>query len=240
VPHRFAQRFSKAKGLRRGHVRTSITRKTYKVLPQYKNPGESDAVLLSGAEDLVPILIDDANAFSFFFMPPRPVANATNDVRCYRPRAERLFARSALWLNQKDPTDVFLRSISSRLSRRPSLQNLRWQRELDSRLPRLLRIDGVDELATVGAEFIATCGERRDRLYDHPKIIEKMLSGFTAAAKTLHSKSLNATVERIRTWPGSRRPAAGCCWRSTTVKLRARPHLTEECSGSTGKTGRGS
>src|SRR5438132_6501829 len=36
----------------------SITRKTDKGLPQYQDPEESDVFILSGAEDLVPVLLD--------------------------------------------------------------------------------------------------------------------------------------------------------------------------------------
>ena len=38
----------------------SITRKTDKGLPQYRDAEESDVFILSGAEDLVPVLVQDA------------------------------------------------------------------------------------------------------------------------------------------------------------------------------------
>ena len=41
----------------------SITRKTDKGLPQYWDSAESDVYILSGAEDLVPVLQVDGNRF---------------------------------------------------------------------------------------------------------------------------------------------------------------------------------
>ena len=41
----------------------SITRKTDKGLPQYNDADESDVFILSGAEDLVPVLIPDGSRF---------------------------------------------------------------------------------------------------------------------------------------------------------------------------------
>jgi hypothetical protein len=91
---------------------------------------------------------------------------------------------TVLELARGDPADI--------------LQNLRWQRDIYSRSPRLLSIDGAEELVTLAAEFVTACGERRARMRDYPKIIEKMLSGFVATARALDSKSLNTIVERIR------------------------------------------
>ena len=62
----------------------SIARKTDKGLPRYD---ESDVFLLSGAEDLVPV-VD---------LPPRTVHGVVYDIRCYRPRIEGLFARIERW-----------------------------------------------------------------------------------------------------------------------------------------------
>src|SRR4029077_3344646 len=69
----------------------SITRKTDKGLPQYDDAGESDVYVLSGAEDLVPVLgsngsrhKDDVSAPGFA-------------IHRYRPRIEGLFARIERW-----------------------------------------------------------------------------------------------------------------------------------------------
>ncbi|MGH6636410.1 MAG: SpvB/TcaC N-terminal domain-containing protein [Gammaproteobacteria bacterium] len=82
----------------------SITRKTDKGLPKYQDAGESDVFILSGAEDLVPVLksdghaIDEENRGGFL-------------VRRYRPRIEGLFARIERWTN-KQTGETHWRSIS--------------------------------------------------------------------------------------------------------------------------------
>lgn len=71
----------------------SITRKTDKGLPQYFDSTESDVFILSGAEDLVPILQPDGL---------RAVDSTTfpgYTVYSYRPRIEGLFARIERWTN---------------------------------------------------------------------------------------------------------------------------------------------
>ncbi|GAB4533718.1 MAG: hypothetical protein Tsb0014_19390 [Pleurocapsa sp.] len=76
----------------------SITRKTQKGLPQYRDAEDSDIFLLSGAEDLVPVLNGN---------PP----NDEYNVRRYRPRIEGLFARIERW-QHKDTGDVHWRSLT--------------------------------------------------------------------------------------------------------------------------------
>jgi RHS repeat-associated protein len=83
----------------------SITRKTDKGLPRYRNAEESDVFILSGAEDLVPVLradgtrlVDEASAPDYTIHP-------------YRPRVEGLFARIERWTRRADG-DVHWRSIS--------------------------------------------------------------------------------------------------------------------------------
>ncbi len=84
----------------------SITRKTDKGLPRYNDFDESDVFILSGSEDLVPVL--------------NPVGKRYEDTTTvpgyaicrYRPRIEGLFARIERWTSQTDPADTFWRSIS--------------------------------------------------------------------------------------------------------------------------------
>ncbi len=84
----------------------AITRKTDKGLPQYRDAEESDVFILSGAEDLVPVLIADEQG------------NLVHDeklrdgytVKRYRPRIEGLFARIERWTNPKG--EIHWRSIS--------------------------------------------------------------------------------------------------------------------------------
>src|SRR5262249_24664820 len=78
----------------------TITRKTDKGLPQYRDAEESDVFILSGAEDLVPIPSLEPNPDG------RPFNNRATDVNNpaltytihrYRPRIEGLFARMERW-----------------------------------------------------------------------------------------------------------------------------------------------
>src|SRR2546422_731366 len=90
----------------------SITRKTDKGLPQYRDAEESDVFILSGAEDLVPLLVQQGDGWVPEPVPPRTVNGRTYDIRRYRPRVEALFARIERWTNQQDASDSYWRSIS--------------------------------------------------------------------------------------------------------------------------------
>jgi hypothetical protein len=82
-------------------------------LPKYQDADESDVFILSGAEDLVPILVQDAEGqWVREVAPPRIVNGVTYRIQPYRPRIEGLFARIERWTNQNDPQDTFWRSIS--------------------------------------------------------------------------------------------------------------------------------
>jgi RHS repeat-associated protein len=97
----------------------SITRKTDKGLPQYRDMDESDVFLLSGAEDLVPEFEKDASGDWILndgkpvvYDKPRTVDGITYCIRRYRPRVEGLFARIERWTNSADSNDVHWRSIT--------------------------------------------------------------------------------------------------------------------------------
>ena len=91
----------------------AITRKTEKGIPQYLDAQESDVFVLSGAEDLVPVLIQDAlGEWSPEKSPPRTVDGVTYRLERYRPRIEGLFALIERWTNTADVSDVSWRSIS--------------------------------------------------------------------------------------------------------------------------------
>lgn len=89
----------------------AITRKADKGLPQYQDDFESDVFILSGAEDLVPVLAHGSTDWK-----PQPTQRSLNGklytLRAYRPRVEGLFARIERWTNPTDPADVFWRSIA--------------------------------------------------------------------------------------------------------------------------------
>ena len=76
----------------------SITRKTDKGLPQYRDAEESDVFILSGAEDLVP---GAAARRQQDLRIRSPCAGYTRSIG-YRPRIEGLFARIERWTNQAD------------------------------------------------------------------------------------------------------------------------------------------
>ncbi len=90
----------------------SITRKTDKGLPKYQDSNESDVFILSGAEDLVPVLVKDGENWVKKEVPPRTVDDKTYRIQRYRPRIEGLFARIERWTNVNNPSDSFWRSIS--------------------------------------------------------------------------------------------------------------------------------
>jgi len=79
----------------------AITRKTDKGLPQYldggKNQPDSDVFILSGAEDLVPVL--QQNAEGKWKIQDNDSPDGQYQIRRYRPRMEGLFARIERWTN---------------------------------------------------------------------------------------------------------------------------------------------
>jgi RHS repeat-associated protein len=85
----------------------SITRRTDKGLPQYRDSIESDIFVLSGAEDLVPVLIAEGGG--------RPHCDEFERdgyrVKRYRPRIEGLFARIERW-TRIDTGEAHWRSLS--------------------------------------------------------------------------------------------------------------------------------
>jgi Salmonella virulence plasmid 65kDa B protein/Insecticide toxin TcdB middle/N-terminal region/Insecticide toxin TcdB middle/C-terminal region len=88
----------------------SITRKTDKGLPKYWDADESDAFILSGAEDLVPVLVKGKKGWEHqsFDSPP---SDPGYKVQRYRPRIEGLFARIERWTENKTGVSHW-RSIS--------------------------------------------------------------------------------------------------------------------------------
>jgi RHS repeat-associated protein len=81
----------------------SITRKTDKGLPRYWDSKDFDVFILSGVEDLVPVLKKDGNVDEF--------VRDGYQVRRYRPRVEGLFARIERW-TKVDTGEMHWRSIT--------------------------------------------------------------------------------------------------------------------------------
>jgi RHS repeat-associated protein len=71
----------------------SVTHKTDKGLPKYQDADESDVFILSGAEDLVPVITEGNNVLD------RTVDGVQYEIKQYRPRIEGLFARIERWTN---------------------------------------------------------------------------------------------------------------------------------------------
>jgi RHS repeat-associated protein len=86
----------------------TITRKTDKGLPRYADAAESDVFLLSGVEDLAPVLAEDSSGtWIREEVAPRDGYRITR----YRPRIETLFSRIERWTRQSDG-DTYWRTLS--------------------------------------------------------------------------------------------------------------------------------
>jgi RHS repeat-associated protein len=77
----------------------SITRKTDKRLPKYQDEDESDTFILSGSEDLVPVLLKKNSKWEREKLPERILDGIEYKIQRYRPRIEGLFARIERWTN---------------------------------------------------------------------------------------------------------------------------------------------
>ena len=87
----------------------AITRRTDKGLPQYQDADESDIFILSGAEDLVRVLVQ--NLPGQWVEESIPARSSGYTIKAYRPRIEGLFARIERWTRESDG-DTYWRSIS--------------------------------------------------------------------------------------------------------------------------------
>ncbi|MCD4813872.1 toxin [bacterium] len=81
----------------------TITRKTDKHLPTYNDAEDADTFILSGAEDLVPVLEKNGEEWERVVrvgLEPTPTGGQANyKITSYRPRIEGLFARIEKWRN---------------------------------------------------------------------------------------------------------------------------------------------
>ncbi|KAF3915172.1 hypothetical protein ABW20_dc0105172 [Dactylellina cionopaga] len=84
----------------------SITRKTSKGLPRYRDFEESDVFISSGVEDLVPVLRNDGTRHEDKLSVPGYLINR------YRPRIDGEFNKTEKWSNIEDPTDIHWRVYS--------------------------------------------------------------------------------------------------------------------------------
>src|SRR5262249_22838621 len=88
----------------------AFTRKTDKGLPRYVDSDYSDVFILSGAEDLVPILKDNGGKWERDEF-PRTADGVDYRILRYRPRIEGLFARIERWTNLSNG-DIHWRSVT--------------------------------------------------------------------------------------------------------------------------------
>lgn len=77
----------------------SITRRTDKGLPKYFDAEESDIFILSGAEDLVPVLFKGTDGWERQTF-DSPASDPGYNVQRYQPRIEGLFARIERWTDE--------------------------------------------------------------------------------------------------------------------------------------------
>ena len=89
-----------------------IIAKTEKGLPpcldSHSKPADSEVFISSGAEDLVPILVRNAQGiWERANLPERTVNGITCRISRGGPRIGGLFARIERWTNQNDNADVF-------------------------------------------------------------------------------------------------------------------------------------
>ncbi|HYG12296.1 MAG TPA: SpvB/TcaC N-terminal domain-containing protein, partial [Pyrinomonadaceae bacterium] len=83
----------------------AITRRTDKGLPRYRDSDESDVYLLSGAEDLVPVLRPDGGRFE------DDTTSPGYRIHRYRPRIESSFARVERWTDRAT-SEIHWRTIT--------------------------------------------------------------------------------------------------------------------------------
>jgi RHS repeat-associated protein len=88
----------------------SITRKTAKGLPRYRDDADSDVFILSDAEDLVPVLTQHGAEWRPATF-ERTLSGVRYCIQRYRPRVEGLFARIERWTNMTSG-EIHWRSIS--------------------------------------------------------------------------------------------------------------------------------
>lgn len=158
----------------------SITRKTDKGLPRYQDSEESDVFILSGAEDLAPVLTDGT------------VDETLRDgyrILLYRPRIEGLFARIERW-TKLDSGETHWRSIS-----KDNITTL-YGKTYES------RIENPSDSTHVFSWLICESYDDKGNAIRYEYKAENSESVNTAQAhehnRTLKSRSANRYIKRIK------------------------------------------
>src|SRR5215204_4886222 len=161
----------------------SITRKTEKGLPRYQDAKESDVFVLSGAEDLVPLLNPNGTRFEDPDTAPNYI------IYRYRPRIEGLFARIERWTRKSDG-DTHWRSIS-----RENITTL-YGKEENS------RISDPDDPLHIFSWLICESYEDKGNAiiyeYDKEEYNEVDLSAVQEKKRSQKSRSANRYLKRIK------------------------------------------
>ena len=176
-----------------------IRRKTDKGLPQYDNVGESDVYVLSGAEDLVPVL----NAKGERTVLPRTVFGVDYQIAYYRPRIEGLFSRIERWratktgvvhwrtITRDNVVTIFGDSTQSRVASDDRIFEWRISRTFDDRGNAVFYVYGPEDSAGI-ALASAHEANRTSAVRNTQTYLRKVLYGnrtpyvvdFTAEAET--------------------------------------------------------
>jgi RHS repeat-associated protein len=90
----------------------SVSRRTDRGIPRYQDAEHSDVFTFPGADDLVPVLVEQDGVWVPLELPARSIGPRTYRIERYRPRVEGMFALIERWTNEADATDTFWRSIS--------------------------------------------------------------------------------------------------------------------------------
>jgi RHS repeat-associated protein len=197
----------------------SITRKTDKGFPQYldggKNRPDGDVYILSGAEDLVPVLINDGNGSWTLEDVPSPAGNYL--IRRYRPRVEGLFACIERW-TERGTGEIHWRSIS-----KDNVTTL-YGKDNKSRIfdPVDLDLANPDDLTEAHPKRIFSwliCQSYDDKgnaiIYEHePEDSNGIdLSQSHEVNRTTRSRSTNRYLKRIKY--GNLQPNRDAAWKAT-------------------------
>ena len=199
----------------------AITRKTSKGLPRYEDASDSDVFIMSGAEDLVPLLINTDGIWTSAIS-TRTIGASTYLVRAYRPRVEAEFARIERWQDTASG-DVHWRTIS-----RQNLTSLYGQEQGS-------RISDPDDPARIFSWLLDFSFDDRGNAVSYVYKAEDGSNVPNAASEANRTRTANRYLKRVLygndiPYDGEAPPAA--------VVLRARAGLWRARSGRAGPSRR--
>ena len=194
----------------------AITRKTDKGLPQYRDAEESDVFILSGAEDLVPVLRRTGARRE-----RRRRARRAITIHRYRPRIEGLFARSSAGPTRRPARSTGARSRATTSRRSTARQRLPHRRSRPTGSARIFSWLICESYDDKGNAIVYEYGRRTTR--SRPRARP------TSATAIAHGQPLPEAhpVRQSRLAPdpaGPDRRRPGCSrWSSTTASTTRPP-----------------